>query len=260
MGKSIRSHLSLHGRAGRVLATLMLAGVLGLALPATAEPACKIEIGSCHREPLSNARGTGVVDRIVVELFRRVGQSACISQLPCERSLLNANSGVSDGDILRVPSVIDERYPNLLVVPELLYPLPMNGFTNRQDVQPHGLAELAPLKVGFVLGWKILEDEVHAAKVVRAPGAVQLFPLLTEGKADIVIYERLTGLQTIRDLGLVGIRVLDPPLLVTPQHLVLHKRHQALLEPLAAALRAMKADGSYDKAFRQAGFEPPAMR
>ena len=158
MGKSIRSHLSLHGRAGRVLATLMLAGVLGLALPATAEPACKIEIGSCHREPLSNARGTGVVDRIVVELFRRVGQSACISQLPCERSLLNANSGVSDGDILRVPSVIDERYPNLLVVPELLYPLPMNGFTNRQDVQPHGLAELAPLKVGFVLGWKILED------------------------------------------------------------------------------------------------------
>lgn len=238
------------------LAGLALAG----ALPAAAEPACQIEIGSCHREPLSNAQGAGIVDRIVLEAFRRVGETACIVRVPCERSLINANSGTSDGDLLRFPPVVDDRYSNLRVVPELLYPLPMSAFVQRPDLRAESLADLAPLKVGIVLGWKILEDQVHAEKVMRMAGPEQLFPLLPAGKADLVIYERLTGLQALRDLGLGGIRVLDPPLLVTPQHLVVHKRHQALIEPLAAALRAMKADGSYDQAFRQAGFEPPARR
>lgn len=244
------------------LAATVLA-MLGLALSPplhAAEAACRIVIGSCHRQPLSNAEGTGIIDRVAIEAFRRVGVSACIEQLPCERSLLNADAGVTDGDILRIPGVVAGKYANLIVVPEVLYALPMSGFASRPDIQAKGLDGLAKLRVGYVLGWKILEEQVRAADILRVRGTGELFPLLSEGKADVVIYERLTGLQLVKELGLKGIRVLDPPLLVTPQYLVLNRRHQHLVEPLAVAIRAIKADGSYAAVFRQAGYQAPATK
>jgi polar amino acid transport system substrate-binding protein len=183
----------------------------------------------------------------------------CSSDL-CERSLLNADSGAIDGDILRVREVVGPRYPNLVGVPEMLYSLPMSCFTARRDVRVSGLADLHSLRVGYIIGWKILEDRVKAAEVLRVRGPEQLFPLLAEGRADGVIYERLTGQRMVQDMGLKDIRAIEPPLLVTPQYLTLHQRHQALVEPLAAALRAIKADGSYDQAFRAAGVDPPVAR
>lgn len=238
---------------------LLVAGLcLGLLhVPSVAAgPDCEIVIGSCHRPPLSTAHGTGIMDRVTMESFRRIGRMACVVPLPCERSLLSADDGTTDGDILRVPAVIAGRYRNLITLPEPGYHFSFQGFATRPDLKIGGLKDLEPLRVGFVLGWKILEERVKAAEVVRVRGPEVLFPLLAAGKADLVIYERLTGLVGMREMGVPG-RAVEPPLLVTPQHLVLNRRHAALVEPLAKALRAMKADGTYTAAFRAEGFEPP---
>lgn len=62
----------------------------------------------------------------------------------------------------------------------------------------------------------------------------------------------------IEDVRRIGYHAcIEPLLLVTRQHHVLHRRHENLLEPLAAASRAMKADGSYATKFRDAGVQPP---
>lgn len=226
----------------------------------SAESACQFVIGSCHRPPLSNPASTGIIDRLTIEAFKRIGYSACIAQLPCERSLLNADSGVSDGDILRIPAAIAGKYPNLVAVPEPTYSIPMVGFTTRAGLQPRGIADLAPLRVGYVLGWRILEDQVRAAEVLRVRGAEELFALLADNKADIVIYERLTGLYLVRTMGASNVRVIEPPLLSTAQHLVINQRHRQLAEPLAAAIRALKADGTFAAIFREAGFPVPDMK
>lgn len=244
----------------RILATLPMLPLLA-ALPLhAAAPACQIVIGSCHRPPLSNPAGTGILDHLVTQAFRRIGLAACIEQLPCERSLRNADAGVSDGDLLRIPTAIAEHFPNLIVVPEVLYALPISGFATRPDLQVKNLDDLAPLRVGHIIGWKILEDRVRAADILRVRGPEELLPLLADRKADIVIYERITGLHLIQALGLKGIHVLDPPLLVTPQYLMLNRRHADLAAPLAAALRALKDDGTYAAAFRAAGQTAPATK
>lgn len=218
---------------------------------------CDITLGSCHRAPLS-AEGNGIIDKVIHEAFRRVGKQSCVLALPCERSLLNASTGDIDGDIMRIPAVIDQRYPHLRTVSEPLYTLAMSAFALRKDLRAERLEDLAPLRVGYIIGWKILEEKVQAASILRVRSAQELFMLLAEDRADIVIYERLTGMLTAEETGLKNIRVLDPPLIMTPQHLVLHERHANLLEPLAKALHAMKADGSYDRIFRMAGTTAPA--
>jgi polar amino acid transport system substrate-binding protein len=223
-------------------------------------PACSIVIGSCHSAPLSTAEGTGILDRIAIEAFRRIGYPACIEPMPCERSLRNADAGVTDGDLLRVAEAVLPKAPNLLAVPEEIYALPSSGFTTRADLQLRGFGDLLPLRVGYVLGWKRLEEQVRAAEVLRVRGPEELFALLVDKKADVVVYERVTGLELVKQLRPPGIRVIEPPLMVVSTHIVLNRRHQKLLEPLAAALRAMKADGSYAAAFHAAGVQAPEVK
>lgn len=246
-------------RAVRRGVTVFLLAVSGFCtVPAgAAPPVCEIVIGSCHRPPLSNAAGTGIVDRLAIEAFRRIGLAACIEAMTCERSLRNADSGMTDGDLLRVPDAIASGSPNLVAVPEALYTPLMNAFTSDPALRVDGLDDLAPLRVGHILGWKVLEERLHAAAILRVRGPEELFPLLSSNKVDLVIYERLTGLQLIKDKALHDIRVIDPPLLAFPQHLVLNRRHQHLAAPLAAAIRALKADGTYAAAFRAAGYSVP---
>lgn len=241
----------------------VLAALLVMSAASAAQavgPACQIIIGSCHSAPLSTPEGTGILDGIAIEAFRRIGYQACIESLPCERSLRNADAGVTDGDLLRVVEAVLPKAPNLLAVPEEIYFLPSSGFTTRPDLQLRGFGDLSPLRVGYVLGWKRLEERVQALEVLRARGPEELFGLLVDDKADVVVYERVTGLELVRQLKRPGIRVIDPPLLVVPTHMVLNRRHQKLLEPLAAALRAIKADGSYAAAFREAGVQPPELK
>jgi polar amino acid transport system substrate-binding protein len=235
----------------------LAANLLACTLVRAEVPACQIVIGACHRAPLSTDSGSGILDRVVIEAFRRIGYAACIEQQTCERSLRNANQGITDGDLLRIPSAVASSAPHLLAVPEVLYAVPMTAFSRDPALSVKQLDDLAPWRVGYIVGWKILEERVRARTVLGARGPEELFTLLAQDKADLVIYERITGEQTIRNLGLRGIRTLEPPLLLTPQHLMLHRRHQALIEPLAAALRAIKADGSYPALFKQHGVGAP---
>lgn len=242
-------------------AAAVLVALAAMASPTgAAGPGCQIVIGSCHRAPLSTPEGKGIVDRVAIEAFRRIGYRACIEALPCERSLRNADAGVTDGDLLRIPEAVLPKTPNLAAVPEMLYAVPVSAFAMRPDLKVQGLADLLPLRVGYVLGWKILEDQVRAVEVLRVRGPEELFSLLADDKADIVLYERNTGLHLAKTQNWKGIRVIDPPLIITRQHLVLHRRHGNLLEPLAAALREMKRDGSYAASFHEAGFAPPEAR
>lgn len=228
--------------------------------PGAAEPGCQIVIGSCQSAPLSTPEGTGILDRVAIEAFKRIGYQACIESQPCERSLRNADSGATDGDLLRVSAAVLPKAPNLQAVPEVIYILPSSAFTARPDLQVRGFGDLLPLRVGYVLGWKRLEENVRATEVLRVRGPEELFALLADNKADIVIYERSAGLHLLRGLGRNDIRVIDPPLVVVPTHLILNRKHEALLEPLAAALRAMKADGSYAARFRDAGVALPEVK
>ncbi|MEW6163957.1 MAG: transporter substrate-binding domain-containing protein [Pseudomonadota bacterium] len=253
---------AIHERCARTIrrgmAALLLAACGLSAVPAgAAPPACQIIIGSCHLPPLSTSAGTGILDRLEIEAFRRVGLVACIEPMNCERSLRSADSGMTDGDLLRVAEAVLPKAPNLMAVPEMIYSLPSSVFTLRADLKVTGFDDLRPLRVGYVLGWKRLEEQVRAVEVLRARGPEELFALLIEDKVDVVIYERATGQALVRKLDRNDIRALEPPLVQVPTHVVLNRRHRKLIEPLAAALRALKADGSYAAAFRDAGYPLP---
>ena len=195
--------------------------------------------------PLSTPDHTGYYDRILLEAFGRLGIPVTIGQLPAERSLQNANSGIDDGDFVRI-SGMEKRYPNLVMVPEKIDDFEFVAFTRTLKLPTANWAALAPYQVGIVRGWKILEENLTGVKgLTMVKNQEQLFTLLKNGRADVVVYARHEGNHMLRQLGVTDAIALEPPLAVRPMYLYLNKKHVGLVAPLAARLREMKEDGTY---------------
>jgi len=75
----------------------------------------------------------------------------------------------------------------------------------------------------------------------------QLFRMLESGRIDLALYTLADGVALARGMGLATIQPVRPTLKDVDMYLYLNRKHADLVAPLAAALRAMKADGSYDR-------------
>ncbi len=204
-----------------------------------------LSFGTATREPLVTPEGTGFIDLVAKEVLRRVGKKLVVSLLPAERSLINANKGIEDGDLQRI-SGLSKKYPNLIRVEEPFRTAEFSVFTKQENFKPTDWKSLEPYNVGFLNGWKILEANVKNVKsITKVAGAGQLFALLENGRADVVIFAKWQGIHMVKKLGLMGIRILEPPLSRRPMFMYLHKKHKDLAPKIAAALRAMKSDGTY---------------
>ena len=235
-------------KPGRLLARSGLLAILCLgAATLHAEPA--LLITSVSGPPISNTTHTGFADRITLEAFRRINRKVELIKLPAQRALLEANEGIIDGDLLRVKE-IPKTYTNLRRVPEKIMDYEFMVFTRHLQLTPQGWDSLKAYDVGVIGGWKILEKNLQGSRsMTRGNDTRHAMRLLASDRVDLIVATRWLGLQAIRDLGLSDVRLLEPPVETREMFLMLHKRHTALLDGLAEALRAMKRDGTYQRLY-----------
>ena len=201
--------------------------------------------------PLSNDAQSGFVDVVVGEALGRIGFGLESVRLPAERALINANAGIDDGDLLRIAG-LQETYPNLIQVPEKIIDMEFVVFTRHAEFPVVGWSSLKPYSVAIITGWKILERNItEAAALIKVKNVNQLFTMLLNDRVDMIVYSRWVGLGYIKQHQVRGVRILEPPLARRGMYVYLHKKHQRLVPELAVALHAMKADGSYQRAFQR---------
>lgn len=235
-----------HTGFGRKIMIVTVLSILVSSPCAAQQPQMKITTW-CD-PPFSSPDGTGFLDRLLTQAFQRAGLRISIARKPAERSLHDANAGISDGEFIRIEK-IGEMYPNLMIVPEHLHELEFVAFTKRDDVTlSNGWKSLESYKVGIVKGWKILEKNVRTLSQ-RSDAYTQenLFNLLDKGRIDVAVYSRAFGLRRIGQSGLKGIRCVEPPLAKKKMYLFLHKKHQDIIPKITDALKAMKQDGTFLK-------------
>lgn len=195
--------------------------------------------------PKSTNDGTGYDDLIAKEMYKRLGIDIIFNHLPSERVLVNVNKGLDDGLLSRVGGLA-HKYRNLVQIEESVERLDFVAFSRKTDVRLAGWESLKPYTVGIITGWKILERNIKGVQsLTKVRNADQLFTFLDLDRVDLVVLARLPGLQMIKDRGLKGFRVLEPPLATRETYFYLHKKHRNLASRASAALRDMKADGTY---------------
>lgn len=207
-------------------------------------------LNDTNEPPFTTANGQGFLDAIAGEAFRRSGVRLRLVKLPAERGLINANAGVEDGDMVRIAG-LEAHYPNLVRVPEKLLDWEFAAF-GKNAALPARWETLRDRPVGHIRGWKIYEQHLAGApRVVTAETSAQLFRQLQRDRIEVALYERWQGLSRIRREGLSGMHALEPSLARREMFIYLNKRHTALAPKLAAALRAIKAEGLYDRLYRE---------
>ncbi len=197
-----------------------------------------------------------VLERVSQEAFRRVGVELRLVNLPSERSLMAANEGEVDGEGLRVAG-LGEQYPNLVRVPERYAGISFVAFARDASITlDHGWDSLKPYRLAFINGWKMFEANASGARVVhKLERPEQLFEMLEHGRIDLALYTRADGMALVRRLGYTSIAALEPSLKDVDLFLYLNKRHAPLVPRVAAAIKAMKVDGSYNRLLSTVGAE-----
>lgn len=217
--------------------------------PALAEKA--LVFSTAANAPFHKQDGTGFIDLVLHEVGARIGQPIVVVGLPPERAIQDANSGLADGDAYRIGG-LEKIYKNLIQVPLTLADMRFSAFSTQRDLVLNDWADLHTHSVAYVTGWKIFEAKVTDVKslvTVRDPD--QLFLLAKRGRADVVLFDLWQGSAFLETKGWTDIQSIDPPLSVRDMYLYVHKKHRDLVPEITAALREIKADGTYQALFDQ---------
>ncbi|HJW82255.1 MAG TPA: transporter substrate-binding domain-containing protein [Acidiferrobacterales bacterium] len=239
-------------RLFRVPVWLCLAGTsLLLALSgAVAADRPVLVLNDTNEPPFTTADRNGFLDIVAGEAFRRAGAELRLVKLPAERGLINANAGIEDGELTRIAG-LEKQYPNLVRVPEKLVDWEFSAFSKDASIASNWNS-IRQRSVGHIKGWKIYEQSLAGAeRVTTADDPEQLFRLLDLNRIEVALYERSLGAALARQQGLKDVRPLAPPLATREMFIYLHKRHANLVPRLADALRAMKREGFYQRAYNE---------
>lgn len=245
--------------ARRIAWIPLLAASLGAGvLPASAANPPTLVLNDANSAPFTTEAGTGLVDIVATEAFRRSGMRLKLVQLPAERALINANAGIEDGEVSRVAG-IDKLYPNLVPVPEKLVDHHFVAFTRDASLKIARWDTLRPYAVGYIRGYKIVEKNIPpGTETLAANDAEQLLTMLDRGRIDIAVYRRWEGLALAQKMGIQGVRIVEPSLAETGIYIYLHRKHADKVPLIASALRDIRAEGLFARACRAsfAGFSP----
>ncbi len=187
-----------------------------------------------------------LVATVLQEGFDRAGIDLIYQVLPNQRSLINANNGVNDGEAARIWE-IDKSYPNLIRVGVQTHFIQL-VVLSRKKVFIDELSDLKKYHVGIIRGMKIAEELVRQEaplSLTEATEHLSLIKMLANDRLDVIITNRI-GLFT----GLIGSHkdefyLRKEPLISRKLYMYLHKRHKALVPILEKAFRSMIEDGTH---------------
>ncbi|MBQ4811535.1 transporter substrate-binding domain-containing protein [Pseudoalteromonas luteoviolacea] len=204
---------------------------------------------------LENNVPKGIGVEIVTEVFKRLKQPIDIQFLPWGRAIRELQSGHADGIFTIYFS--KDRQQTMLYSDQVLIMQSVSIFTRKDtDIKLVGnIRELGEVRVGLVRNVSY-GTEIDAAiksgvidQLVETNSGTQSFKLLLADRVDVVISNKLGGMNIVQRLGLQNTVVPNPLYeLSIPSYFAFSKNAQGekLKAQFDKTLQAIKADGTYD--------------
>jgi len=195
---------------------------------------------------LTSLKGMYVIQicsQVLVEAYERIGITAEINLVPAKRSLIMSNSGLSDGEVVRIKGT-EKKYTNLVPIRPKICTTEVRVYVKQgKEFEVTGWESLRPYKIGIMRG------HLYAVKGTQGMDAIQgnsneaLFGMLDKGRVDVVIAQVPDALHAISHLKLQGIVGLEPTIMSMPMYHFLHKKNSALVPEIERALDEMISEG-----------------
>lgn len=193
---------------------------------------------------------TVAATRILTEAYDNIGIHLSVEELPSKRALFLSNKGITDGELIRIDN-IDLKYTELVKIPISYMSIKHMAWTNELDSSISDSLNLTPYIIGFNRGYLFADGFTQRMNKYAAGSFQQVFKMLDLGRVEVAIATDYTGNSIIKELNLQGIRMLQPPLDITPVFHYLHKKNKHLIEPITIALKNMQAHGRFQQIISQ---------
>ncbi|MCX4029258.1 transporter substrate-binding domain-containing protein [Endozoicomonas sp. SM1973] len=174
---------------------------------------------------------TNTAKDIIRMAYQKLGINIHFLRLPAERSLVLTNQAVTDGELFRIDN-INLAYPNLIKVPTPYLVAEHMAFSKTKQFTVKGWESVKPYRICFRIGYKVAEHNTRGFNIVLVNTNQQALHMLNSNRVEVVILDRLIGLNSIQSLGFKDIKMLTPPLQTTPLFHYLHKKHKKLVPKL----------------------------
>jgi len=191
---------------------------------------------------------TQLLESIITEGFKRANIPLKYQVMPTQRSLINSNSGIDDGEAARIWE-INKIYPNLLRVPVAIHSINIMVLS-RSNLNINKPSDLKPYNVGVIRGVKIAEKLLNSIKprsITKTTDHITLIKMLSNHRLDVIITSKialLTGLQTTK---MQNFYMASKPIISRPLYMQLNKKHKDLIPKLEKAFNSMVEDGTLKK-------------
>ena len=192
-----------------------------------------------------------IIIPLLTEAFRRNGHAFEFLQLPAKRSLIESNSGRTDGEVHRVSDfhkVSNNQFPNLIRIESKMLSVFISVFANK-DLKIENTGDLS----GLIIAYKRGEENTRNLLTKRYPekniyptnGNEVSFNVLMTGRVDALIAESVRGNRLINsNSNYKNIIEIDH---IQELHIYsyIHRKHSEPGEKIAATLEIMKRDGTF---------------
>ena len=181
---------------------------------------------------------TRMIEQRLKKAYQALGYQLKVQYLPAGRSLMMSNKGEFDGELFRIQS-ISQQYPNLLQVPVVLTQLELFAFVRQPSaIDLQQWQQNKKLRIGYVRGFKMAEHYRYKGQKIAVTTTAQAVAMLQQGKVDLLLDDLASVIQVHGDLHTKSwLRQLPEVLSQQGLYHFLHKKHQALILPLAAELQ-----------------------
>jgi hypothetical protein len=188
------------------------------------------------------------VERILRKAYGELGIDLEYREFPGRRSIVMANSGITDGELYRTP-VIEERYTDLIRVNVILQESFLYLYVREgKEFNPEGWESIpSNLVLGYQRGIHIVEsliDKYHLSSI-GSSSLEQQFLQFLNGRSDILILGGVEALEYLKKPDFQNLVRLEPFILKVELYHYLHKKNVHIQPEITKVLKRMKEAGEF---------------
>jgi polar amino acid transport system substrate-binding protein len=189
-------------------------------------------------------------NKIMSVALQKLGYKLTIKTLPNQRSLLWANNGMTDGDLLRVSNLDLKNLSNLQKVIEPLFTIDQSVLS-KKNIKVDGWNSMKNYTIAYERGTSFIKEKEDKFKQVYLVNRTeQAIAMVFNDRADLTITSFATATKFLRKNKEHAeiIKILQPPLVSITLHVYLNKqRHNQLAQTLSGVLKEMKKTGEFQQ-------------
>lgn len=187
-----------------------------------------------------------VAEEMLTEIAHRMDETIKLISVPAKRSTVLLKNNDIHAELIRIEGY-EKKVPFAIKVSESLIEVAQYAYSLNQDISINGWKSLKSYHSVALRGTWAIETHMSGNNVTWVDSMGSAFKFLKLGRADILVENslRVNHFLASTNIDVSGIHRLEPAIYSAKNYTFFAQAYPALALRYEVALRAMKADGSY---------------